>query len=308
MWSFVSLVRAEGSEEGIRASIYKALELIDFKLNRPVRSVAIKPNLCYYWDASTGCTTDPRVVSGIIEWIREKTSVNTDIKVVESDATAMRTNLAFLMLGYEKLAEEKKVKLFNLSTDSTVDRKISVNGHEIKFKVPRTLLETDFFINVPKLKTMREVRMTCAMKNLFGCIASRTKIAYHPILNEAIVGINRILRPHLTVVDGVVALGRFPVKLGLIMAGSDSFSVDWTASRAMGYDPSKIAFLRMSLREKMGKPEEIAIRGEDVEAFAEMFPRENPATSRRSWKIQLGLLKLYCRIVGDIIPPVLEEN
>lgn len=64
------------------------------------------------------------------------------------------------------------------------------------------------------------------MKNIFGCIGYRRKIVYHPFLDEAIVGINKVLRPHLTVVEGLVALGRYPVKLVLIMASADPFSVD----------------------------------------------------------------------------------
>jgi uncharacterized protein (DUF362 family) len=307
MGSVVSLVRTQSSMENIRNAVSEALDLIDFKLNGSVRSVAIKPNLCYYWDAATGYTTDPRVVAGVIDWVRERCGDDVNVKVVEADASAMRTRYAFPVLGYERLAKQKKVELFNLSNDVLMEKTARVNQREISFKVPELLLKTDLFINVPKLKIMRDTKITCAMKNIFGCIGSPRKIVYHPFLEEAIVGINKLLRPHLTVVDGLVALGRSPVKLGLIMASVDPFSVDWIVSRITGYNPSRVGVLKNARKEKLGDPDGITTRGENITEFEKVFPKENFTSSRHSWSIQFWLLKTYRKIVGDIIPPMLEE-
>ena len=305
MGSLVSLVRIQNPNE-IKNAISKALSLINFRLEKRVRTVAIKPNLCYYWAASTGYTTDPRVVAGIIDVIRQSYSEDLDIKVVESDATAMRTKYAFQMLGYSKLAEEKKVQLFNLSKDVLEERKVQVDGREFTFKVPKLLLDADLFVNVPKLKVMREVKITCAFKNLFGCIGVPRKIVYHPYLNEVVVGINRVLKPHLTIVDGLVALGKFPVKLGLIMASTDPFSVDWTAAQIMGSNPSKIKYLKIAMREKVGCPDGITIQGEGIEDFKRIFPKVNSFKSTLSWSTLLNLLKLYNKIVQDTVPDELQ--
>ena len=307
MGDVVSLVRTLSSEEEIKNSIGEALDLIDFKPKGSVKSADIKVNLCYYWHATTGYTTDPRVVAGIIDCVRERYGADIHIRVVEADATAMLTKHAFLMLGYENLAKEKKVKLFNLSNDSVDEKKVCVNGREITFQAPQSLLKSDLFINVPKLKIMRDTKITCALKNIFGCIVSPRKIVYHPILNEAIVGINKILHPHLTIVDGLIALGRFPVELGLIMASADPFSIDWVASQIMGYAPSRIGFLRIAAKEKVGCPENIIIRGEGLDMFKKRFPKERFFFSKRWRALQLGLVRLYGKIVGDVIPPVLEE-
>jgi len=307
MGSVVSLVRTRGSAECISDSVSEALDLIDFELDGQAEFVAVKPNLCYYWDAATGYTTDPRVVAGVIDYVRERCGEDVNIKVVEADASAMRTKYAFPVLGYEKLAKEKNVELFNLSNDILVDKTVHVNKREISFKVPQLLLKSDLFINVPKLKIMRLTKITCAMKNIFGCIGSPRKVVYHPFLNEAIVGINKILRPHLTVVDGLVALGRFPVKLGLIMAGVDQFSVDCIASQIMGYKPSSVEFLKIAMKEKLGNPEGIVTHGESVAGFNKIFPKANFTSSDYWWGMQFWLLKAYRKIVGDVIPPALEE-
>lgn len=307
MGDIVSLVRVKDSADDIRRSILEAVDLAEFRFPSAVKSVAIKPNLAYYWDAATGYTTDPRVVAAIIDIVREKCGEDVDIKVVEADASAMRTKYAFKVLGYEKLAEEKKVELFNLSKGVLDEKTVQVGKREITFKVPRLLLDSDLFIDVPKLKLMRIVKITCAMKNIFGCIGVPRKIVYHPILNETIVGINKVLRPHLTIVDGLVASGRFPVKLNLIMASVDPFSIDWVASQIMGFESSSVKFLKIAIKEKVGDPKGIVTCGEDVAEFAKLFPREGLVSTDFLWRIQLWLLKTYKRIVGDVIPPVLDE-
>lgn len=308
MGDAVSLIQTGSSAKEIRDSIAEALDLIHFESKDSVESVAIKPNLCYYWSAATGQTTDPRVVAGIIDHLRERYGVRINIRVVEADATAMRTKYAFPMLGYEELAKNRTVELFNLSRDSLSEKTVEVDGREVTFEIPQSLLETDLFINVPKLKTARETKITCALKNIFGCIASPRKIAYHRFLSKAIVGINKVLHPNLTIVDGLVALGRSPMRLDLIMASSDPFSIDWIASQIMGYDPSAIEFLRLAMKEKVGDPEGITTCGENPDVFREIFPKESFFSSKSWWNVQLKLLRVYANVVGDVIPPFLEET
>ena len=303
----VSLVNTENSED-IKDGVYKALEKINFKINRPIEKVAIKPNLAYYWDANTGYTTDPRVVAALIDWVRDEYGESVNIKVVESDATAMRTHLAFRILGYNKLAEQKKVELFNLSKDTIVEKKVFVKSREIKYKVPELLLNSDLFINVPKFKIMREVKITCAMKNIFGCIAYPKKTIYHPYINEAVVGINKVLQPHLSVVDGIVGLGKFPIKLDLIMASKDPFSTDWVASKIMGFNPHNVPFLKITEKENIWNSRGIEIVGEKFDTFRKIFPKEGLISTKLSWAFQLKLLNFYSKIIGDIIPPFLEKE
>lgn len=300
--NIVSLVRTSHSENEIKDSIRNGLDLIDFKMKRPVRTVTLKVNLCYYWDATTGHTTDPLLVAAIIDYVRERYGNDIDIKVVEADATAMRTKYAFVILGYDKLAKEKNVELFNLSNDTLAEKEVQVNGRTIKFKIPISLMKSDLFINIPKLKTHSLTRITCALKNVYGCIASHRKVVYHPFLNETIVGVNKILHPHLTIVDGLVALGRFPVKLDLIMASVDPFSIDWIASQIMGYNPSKIGFLKVALKEKLGEPDGILTHGESLNTFRKIFPKENFVYSKLLLKTQKTLLTFYEKIVGDVVP------
>jgi uncharacterized protein (DUF362 family) len=308
MRSNVSLVKSENyTANDIKKDVAKAMNLIGVKLPSSVNTIAIKVNLCYYWNASTGYTTDPELVSAVIDYLRETYGYDVEIKIAEADASAMQTKYAFRLLGYRKLAEKKKVKLFNLSEDTIQETEVQVNNRKLTLKVPQMLIQSDLFINVPKLKVLRRVHITCAMKNLFGAIAYPRKVNYHPILEETIVGINKVLKPHLNIVDGLVALGRFPIRLNLIIAGTNTFAVDWVAAQVMGYKPSKIAFLNLAIKEHIGNPSDVNIVGEKIETFRKNFPTENNLLARVKMALQFSLIRTYSRIVGDIIPPSIED-
>lgn len=305
MTNIVSLVRVQQSE--VYQGISKALDLATYKFPAKAESVVIKPNLCYYWDAATGYTTDPRVVAAVIDRVREEYGNDVKIQIAEADASAMRTKYAFRMLGYEKLAQEKKVELFNLSDGLLEEKSVNVGKRQMKFAVSPLLMNSALLINMPKPKLMKVVKITCAMKNMFGAIGTPRKVVYHKFLNEAVVGINKILKPHLTIVDGLVGAGRYTQKLNLLMASADSFSIDWVAAQVMGYRPSSVKFLSLSIAEGLGDPKQIVTAGESVSGFAEIFPKEKLVSTNFLWSAQFTLLKIYKKLSGDIIPPVFQE-
>ena len=105
----MSLVHAKKSDlNSIKKAISTSINLTNFNLKKNTEKVLIKPNMCYYFDPSTGQVTDPNFVSAIIDVLRERFSSDIEISDVESDASAMRCKYAFRMLGYDKRAKEKK--------------------------------------------------------------------------------------------------------------------------------------------------------------------------------------------------------
>jgi len=311
--NIVSVVRAESYDEiGIKDAVYRALDMTEFKPTETPKSVVVKPNLRWYWDYSTGETTDPRVVSAIIDYIRERWNEGAEIKIAESDASAMRTKHAFKILGYEKLARQKSVELVNLSAGEVVEREIVVKGYKCVLPLPNMLFDSDVFINAPKLKVGpyaggRCLHMTCALKNLFGCISKPKKVRFHPYLEEVIVGVNKLIKPHLTVVDGIIALGKYPVRLGLIIAGEDNLTIESVAARVMGYNPSKIPIIRLAYQEGIGDFNDVKLVGENINEIEKRFPKRSRLFFKLSWKMQFLLLHLYTKVSGDVVPTVLEN-
>ena len=251
--SLVSFVETKNSGYlALKESILHSLNLINFKLTRKVKSVIIKPNMCYYYHPSTGEVTDPVFVGALIEAIREKFSTVSEIFIAESDASAMKCKFVFPILGYDRLAKEKNVKLINLSEMESKIVNVNVNGVDIKFYIPEIFNEIDLMINVPKPKYMGLVKISCALKNIFGCNAYPKKYVYHKILNEAIVGINKLIKSHLTIVDGIVVRGKYTKRLNMVASSEDPVAVDAAVSEIMGINPEKVRYIALASEEKIG--------------------------------------------------------
>ena len=271
--SAVSFVRCKKNTlESIKHAISESLSLIGYIFPSEIKRVLIKPNMCYYWDYSTGQTTDPKFVAALIELLREKTSSNVKISVAESDASAMKCKYAFTLLGYEKLADEYNVNLVNLTEDESEPVKVSVNGLDFDFSIPQTISAADLCIGVPKIKYMAQVRVSAAMKNLFGCNPMELKYKLHPRLDEAIVALNKIMKFDLHILDGLVLFGAFSRRLNLVMASEDPVAFDAAASRIAGENPRRIRYIGLAEKEGLGTASYVA-KGLKPAMIGKEYPR-----------------------------------
>jgi len=271
--SLVSLVKIKNSD--ITKAIEESLNLIGYKIPENIKNIVIKPNLCYYWDYSTGQTTDPKFIAALVDLIRSKTSPNINISIVESDASAMKCKYAFKILGYEKLAKDHKVKLVNLTEDQSQTVNVTAGKYSFKIMVPKTIQEADLRINVPKIKYSTEkVKITCALKNIFGCNPYPKKYRYHPVIDEAIVAVNKAMGFHLHIIDANIVSGIQPKRLGLVMASQDPVALDTAASKIAGVNPKTIKYLQLAQKEGVGKMA-FTTKGEPLEYFKAQYPKKS---------------------------------
>jgi len=276
--SLVSFAKVRNNNvDSLKKTIFESLNLIDYSLPKETKSVVIKPNMCYYWDYSTGQTTDTKFVAALIDLIREKISGNVDISIVESDASAMKCKYAFRLLGYEKLAREKNTHLVNLSEDENEETDIRLREYYFKFDLPRTIRNADLRINVPKIKYMDSTSISCALKNIFGCNPNPTKYKYHPRLNETIVAINKLMKFDLHILDGIIVSGKSPRKLNLVMASQDPVAFDAAAAKIADMNPKTIKHIVLAASEGLGNINYIP-KGESLETFAKEYPKKTTTT------------------------------
>ena len=272
--SLVSLVKIpNGVQSPMKQAIAQSLDLIDYSFDKNVKKVVIKPNLCYYWDCSTGQTTEPRFVAELIDLIRQQTSADVDIAIVESDASAMRCKYVFRMLGFERLAREKNVRLVNLSEDASDSVDVPCNGNTYNFQVPKTIRDADLRINTSKIKyTVDPVKLTCALKNIYGCNPYPKKFKYHSDLGNVIVALNKAMKFDLCLIDNNIASGIQPRKLGLVMASRDPVAIDVAAAKIAWLNPSKIPYFAVAEKEGVGKRAYLA-KGESLDYFRALYPK-----------------------------------
>jgi uncharacterized protein (DUF362 family) len=270
--SLVSLVEIQGRKQ-YKEAIIDSLELIDYAFPKKARNIVIKPNMCYYWDHTTGCTSDPMFVGCMIDVLREQISPKVKITLVESDASAMKCVHAFKMLGFDELAQDYDVPLVNVCNEKSEKVTTTVGDKALTLKIPQIISDADLKINLTKIKySMEKIKVTCAMKNIFGCIPYPLKYRYHPILSEVIVAVNKLMKFDICLVDSDVAKGAGTRKMGLVMASTDQVALDAVASKIAGVNPKSIRYLQLASNEGLGTIN-FTNKGLPWRYFASKFPR-----------------------------------
>lgn len=255
----------------------KALEAIkdnlDFLSNE--RQILIKPNYITAHHPSTGVTTDGRVVEGIVKFLRER---GIDNIVIGEGSGLANTFEAFSIAGLDKISEKYDVKLIDLNKDSFVEVYPPNPLALKKVRVAKTALESTI-ISVPKLKVHRLTTVTLGLKNMMGALASKGSM-HNGKLNENIVDLASVLKPSLTVIDGIVAgegheVSGSPVEMNLIIAGTDPVAVDAVGAAVMGISPTEVRHLVLAEKKGLGtcRLENIEVIGEPIERVKRKFRR-----------------------------------
>lgn len=148
---------------------------------------------------------------------------------------------------------------------------------------PQCLHEADVYINLPKLKTHMHALVTLGIKNQYGLILDEERMFFHRNdINIKLVDILRVVKPHLTIIDGIMAVqGQAPISgsvisdMNTIVAGADVVAVDATTTRVMDIDPFEVAMIRLAHAEGLGRADEegIEVRGMPIEAVRRKFRR-----------------------------------
>jgi uncharacterized protein (DUF362 family) len=256
--------------------IKEALNLTGIQIPRK-RRIIIKPNLCDIRGSDSGLTTDVRLVDALIRFLND----NYDpikIAVVESNSWNRLATEAFSRLGLVSLSRQhENVELVNLSTSRSVTTRLPTPSHFKLLRLPSIFLEYDYFITMPKLKTMFPTTISCALKNQFGCLPERYKSKYHPYLDNIILNLNLLIRPDLCVVDGLVGSDAEPKKMDVLMLSNDPVANDTYAAQIMGFSPWKIHHIVTCNRMGVGRMTGINVSlNEDLQTLQKQFKYLNP--------------------------------
>ena len=241
--------------EEMAISLLKSINLADDLAALPKKRplIAIKPNLVVAQISEWGATTSPLLVRGVIRYLKQNGFDN--IAIMESSWLGESTKNAFKECGYESISREFNVPLIDLKDDESV----SVRVDDLNISVCKSALEADYLINMPVLKVHCQTKMTCALKNLKGCIPDSEKRRFHRLgLNKPIAALNKALPVSLVIVDGLNGdlcheEGGNPVRMDRVIAGKDPVLIDSYAAELLGYDTFEIPYIGMAAQLKVGK-------------------------------------------------------
>ena len=209
--------------------------------------IGLKPNLVVSKKASSGATTHPEFCAGIITFLQKKGFQN--ISILEGSWVGDQTERAFKVCGYSDISKKFSVPLVDLQQDQS-DLCKGSNG---KYQICRSILELDRLINIPVLKGHCQTAMTCALKNLKGCIPNSEKQRYHRgDLSQAIADLNEILQSDLILVDALEGDPDFeeggnPFTLNLFMAALDPVLLDSYACSLLGLKTSDVPYIKKAI-------------------------------------------------------------
>ncbi|GAB4330712.1 MAG: hypothetical protein Kow0069_38350 [Promethearchaeota archaeon] len=240
----------------------------------------LKPNYIAVEPPEFGNVTCPETVEGVFRFLVERCSKSAAGVVIGEGSYPNSTERAFEVAGARRLADKLGVRLVNLNEDEFVEVDVPDPLALERVRVARTALDVDCVVSIPSLKTHSMAVTTLALKNLMGALTQKGKHSMHSRLHEKIADLASVIRPGLAVVDGIVGSDGFeeggsPVRMDLVVAGTDPVAVDSVASAVMGYGPKQCRYLLHAEKKGLGVAslDGIDVVGESVDAVKRRFRR-----------------------------------
>ena len=232
------------------------------------KSVLIKPNLFEPISHTTGQTTSPFLVETLIKWCQNGGA--REVVLGEGPSYFVPENTlkdCFTKTGIAEAVERCQAQwiLFD-DWNYRAYRNVSPLLPKM-FRISEHAFLHDLIINLPVPKTHYLTTVSIAMKNLKGFLKQEDKPLFHRVgLNQAVVELNRIIKPSLNLVDFTIPRQHHQ---GFLLAGRDIVAVDSVSSALMGLTPHTIPLLKLGSQAGLGEVNltDISIIGEDTKGL-----------------------------------------
>lgn len=236
----VALVECPAYEEQtVSEALGRALDLLG-GLEKYVRSgdrVLVKPNLLTGQPPENAATTHPAVLDALLSRLVD---LGARPCVGDSPAFGWVAKVAEAC-GIAEVARKYGAPIVELDSPVAID---SVRPRvRRRFTMDRVLLDSDVVINVPKLKSHRQIGFTGATKNLYGCMPGKRKAYFHMERGNRDADFARLVSSFayslpitLHVMDAIVAMERDgpqsgdPRPVGALILSTDAAAVDAVAA------------------------------------------------------------------------------
>ncbi len=237
----VVLLRCRDYDPGrVQRAVAEALDASGW--TPPRGRVLVKPNLLRAAPALS--CTHPQVVRAACAWLLDHGCALT---VTDSPGFGTARGVAEAIGLAESL---RPLGLSVVPLDDAVQVPLSFGG---SIGVARRALEADGVLSVPRLKAHSQMRVTLAVKNLFGCVPGVRKAFVHTRHGDrghrfegALVEVAAALPPTAALLDGVEAMhvtgpgsGK-PYPLGLVGASVSGVALDSVICGLLGLTPAQV--------------------------------------------------------------------
>jgi uncharacterized protein (DUF362 family)/Pyruvate/2-oxoacid:ferredoxin oxidoreductase delta subunit len=233
----------------------------------PDTRVLLKPNLLAGRAPALAITTHPAVLRAVARRLKEMGVRH----VVLADSPSGVYTPAALRKVYAACEYLPLSEWMELNEDVNF-------GPKGGFSIIKPVLDADFVINCPKLKTHGLTVMSAGVKNLFGCMPGLQKPEQH-CLHPSIEGFADMLldlaetvTPSLTILDAVDCMegngpGGGKVRpMGYTLASRDVFALDEAAAVLMALNPVMAPLIRHARKRGLSGPNNLVWEGDPLVA------------------------------------------
>jgi uncharacterized protein (DUF362 family) len=250
--SRVAILRVESYSHHLESILHSGLEL--FHLDLRGKTVLLKPNLVDYIPGSH-IDTHPLLVCAAVQCFRRLGAKK--VLVGEGPGHQRDTELVLLESGFREELRQLKAPFVDLNRDELIMTPLRATYTGMKHLwLPRTALEADFVVSMPKAKTHHWSGVTLSMKNMFGVVPGAKygwpkNILHWKGIQESILDVCATVPVHFVIADAIVAmegngpLNGLPRPLNRIVLADDPVAADATCARLMGLDPTRITHIRV---------------------------------------------------------------
>ena len=253
--SRVAILNVDQYSPKVEEILESALRL--FSIDVAGKAVLLKPNLVDYLPGDA-INTHPSLVLATAECFRRLGAKS--VLVAEGPGHQRDTQLVLSQSGYEDSLRGEKIRFVDLNRDELVCTPLRARYTGMKqLWLPRTVLEADFVVSMPKIKAHHWSGVTLSMKNMFGVVPGLRygwpkNILHWAGIQESVLDICATVPIHFAIADGIVAmegngpLNGVPRRLGKIVLSNDPVAADATCARLMGFEPNRVPYIREASR------------------------------------------------------------
>jgi len=248
--SRVAIRRIGDYEQNLSSVLFETLR--QFQLPVQGKTVFLKPNLVAL-DPQRTINTHPVVIAAARESFLRLGA--REVRVGDGPALERDTEAIVESIGLREYLGSLQEIFTDLNTDEVHRVRLPTRASSLRqLYLPQSVLQADFIVSLPRLKTHHWSGVTLSLKNMFGivpggCYGWPKNLLHWVGISRAILDLNAAVRPDFAIVDGIVGMeGNGPIQgkakpCGVVVCGEDAVAVDATCARIMALRPERIDYL-----------------------------------------------------------------
>lgn len=278
--------------------------------------VFIKPNIVIWEEANFpkyGVITTARILEDMVIFLNEH-GIN-DVALIEGiveqkQCVGSSLESAIRGIGLDSLSKKYGLKFVDVHRGQFT----RVTLDDVSLSVNADILESDYIINIPVLKTHVQCMVSLSIKNLKGLLHIKSRKKCHSKsrkkdLDYHLIKLSEMIKPSLTIIDGIYSLEYGPAFNGnayrsnLIIASKDMISADKVGARALGYEPGSIPHIANSAENK-GRAMDLSDINLKGDVNLEDVMKSHKWTFERNQTDEMPLIFEQMGITGVKIPAI----